>query len=192
MTEQRKCGFCIHPERTDFEIKYLKGEITQTVIAKTLDLHLTQVNRHFKTHCTITKEQALRDKGVRNKETGISEVGKDDFDMLVDMSQMKRELEEDIRSLSSDTDLTPAKRIDTKLKAMTELRRLVEAMIKLFELNVEKKKQESILTNLEIVVIPDKINKPEESVVLGEFEIKRLSQGTSPGKKGRGRPRKII
>jgi hypothetical protein len=181
----RKCGFCVHIDRKKYEILYLTESMNMATIAKEIELHPTQVSRHLKSHCEITKEQAVHEVENRNTEIGTKEVLKDELDMLSYMAQMKVEHEEDVKELLLDKTLSASKRFELKLKMKTELRKLIEAMIKSFELNAEKKKQESILTNLEIVVIPDKVNKPDEKMGLDEYQLKSLVKGK------RGRPRVI-
>ena len=71
-SKKRVCGLCIHPNRYNIEMSYLNDKITQASIAKKYNIHLTQVNRHFATHCEITKNYAKNNQLIETLSEGFT------------------------------------------------------------------------------------------------------------------------
>ena len=175
----KNCKLCMSKDRAYFENQHLVGGVSCRDIARRLEMSNKTVSDHFKKH--MTKEEAVS--MVKNKLDEIKQRTAVEKSIPIEakasygsngLASLQRDLddiEEEIIFVKNN-DAYDAK---TRSKFLSDLRadrrKTYDLMDKIYDnLKQQEDKEEMILTELTIMVIPDRDKRPNEEVELAEYE----------------------
>ncbi len=143
MARKRKsCLFCLRSDKAKLEKDYFLGKRNLKQIAEKTGISRSVVGIHFK-ECITHKEEI-----ITVKETNSS---LDAYNVLAKrLDELQAMIEQ---TVDDDNIINPVERKKIIISCMAESRKTIETLAKIFEIQLEQKKQETLLTKITIEVI---------------------------------------
>jgi predicted transcriptional regulator len=195
-----QCKFCNHLKCDEYEARYLAGGYTQKEIAEEMGLSQTNISTHFRRHCIMTREAAIKIIERKEREREIlgrhNTIETENSVEPTNMDKLNRQLsmlDKQLVDIELDRDMSLKEKVVAKNQTVALIHKHIESVIKYEELSSKKLVESAALTELVIKVIPD-ASKPDESIELSEFEIKESApvEDGEVAKVQNTKPKKVI